>query len=56
MDDLVELVWEHIMEKRHFTIMERSNNFLLLVAQNCHGAPIVQKIVHQVGAKATDTR
>ena len=28
----------------------------LLVAENCHGAPVVQKIVHQVGAKATDTR
>ena len=27
-----------------------------LVAQNCHGAPVVQKIVRQVGAKATDTR
>ena len=30
-------------------------DFPLLVAQNCHGAPVVQKIVHQVGAKATDT-
>ena len=31
-------------------------DFLLLVAQNCHGAPVVQKIVLEVGAKATDTR
>ena len=31
-------------------------NFPLLVAQNCHGAPVVQKIVCQVGTKATDTR
>ena len=31
-------------------------DFLLLVAQNRHGAPVVQKIVHQVGAKAADTR
>ena len=31
-------------------------DFPLLVAQNCHGAPVVQKFVRQVGAKATDTR
>ena len=31
-------------------------DFPLLVAQNCHGAPVIQKIVRQVGAKATDTR
>ena len=31
-------------------------DFPLLVAQNCHGVPVVEKIVHQVGAKATDTR
>ena len=30
-------------------------DFPLLVAQNCHGAP-VQKIVRQVGAKSTDIR
>ena len=30
-------------------------HFPFLVAQNCHGAPVVQKIVRQVGAKATDT-
>ena len=28
----------------------------LLVAQNCHGALVVKKIVSQVGAKVTDTR
>ena len=27
--------------------------FPLLVAKNCHGAPVVPKIVRQVGAKAT---
>ena len=31
-------------------------DFPLLVPQNCHGAPVVQKIVRQVGAKATGTR
>ena len=30
--------------------------FPLLVAQNCHGAPVVQKILLFVGIKATDTR
>ena len=30
--------------------------FPLLVAQNCHGEHVVQRIVHQVVAKATDTR
>ena len=25
------------------------------LVQNCHGAPVVQKIVRQVGAKSTDT-
>ena len=54
MDDLVVLVWERIMENRHFTITKLSSHFPLLVAQNCHGAPVVQKIVHQVGAKATE--
>ena len=31
-------------------------DFSLLVAHNCQGEPVVQKIVRQVGAKATDTR
>ena len=31
-------------------------DFSFLVAKNSHGAPVVQKIVRQVGAKATDTR
>ena len=54
-DNLVELVRERIMENRSFTITEFSSHFPLLVAQNCHGAP-VQKIVCQVGTKASDTR
>ena len=53
-DDLVELVGERIMENRRFTSTELSSHFPLLVAQNCHGAPVVQEIVRQVGAKATD--
>ena len=32
------------------------SDFPLLVPQYCQGAPVVQKIMHQVGAKATDTR
>ena len=52
-DDLVELVWECIMENYRFTIMELSGHFPLFVAQNCHGAPVAQKIVC---SKATDTR
>ena len=55
-DDLVELVQERIMENRCFTITELCSHFPLLVAQNCHGSPVDQKIVRQVGAKATDTR
>ena len=55
-DDLVELMWEHIMENRRFTITELRSHFPPFVAENCHGAPVVQKIVHQTGAKATDTR
>ena len=55
-DDLLELVWERIMENRRFTITELSSHFPLLVAQNCHGAPVVQKILREVGAKATHTR
>ena len=31
-------------------------DFLVLVEQKYHGAPVVMKIVRQVGAKATDTR
>ena len=31
-------------------------DFSRLVAQNCHGASVVQKTVCQLGAKATDTR
>ena len=31
-------------------------DFPVLVAQNYHEAPVVQKIVRQVGVKATDTR
>ena len=30
-------------------------DFTVLAAQNLHGTRIVQKIVHQVGAKATNT-
>ena len=56
MDDLVELVRECIMENRRLTIMELSSHFSLLVAKNCHVAPVVQKIVHQVVAKTTDTK
>ena len=44
MDDLVDLVRERIMENRRFTITELGNHFLILVAQNCHGAH-VQRIV-----------
>ena len=33
-----------------------SSNFPLLVAQNCHGEPVVQKMVRQLGAKGADTR
>ena len=43
-DDLLELVQEHIMEDRHFTIMELGSHFLLPVAQNYHGALVPQKI------------
>ena len=50
-DDLVELVREHFMENRRFTITELSSHlpleFLLLVAQHCHGEPVVLKIVRQ---------
>ena len=56
MDDLVELVQERIMGNRSFTITELSRHFPLLVAQNCHEAPVVEKIMGQVGAKATHTR
>ena len=47
MDDLVEFVRVRIMENRRFKIrpMELSSHFPLLVAQNYHGAPVVQKIV-----------
>jgi hypothetical protein len=31
-------------------------DFPLLVARNCHGAPVVQEILRQVGAEAIDTR
>ena len=55
-DILLELVQECNIENRRFTIVELSSHFPPLVAQNCHGAPVVQKIVHQMGAKATDTR
>ena len=60
MDDIVELMQERIMENHHFTIYYGTQqlfpaHFPLLVAQNCHGTPVVQKIVCQVGAKATDT-
>ena len=54
-DYLVELVRESIMENRRFTITEIISHFLLLAAKNCHGARVVQKIVRQEGAKATDT-
>jgi hypothetical protein len=50
------LVRERIMENRRFTITELSSHFPLLVSRNCHGAPVVQEIVRQVGAEATDTR
>ena len=50
MDDLVELVWECIMENHRFTITELSSNFPHLVVQKCHGAPVVLKIVYQVSA------
>ena len=53
MDDLV---WECIMENYCFTITEVCSHFLLLVAQNCYGAPVVQKIVFHGDAKATDIR
>ena len=33
-----------------------ADHFPFLVVQNCHGVPVVQKIVGQVGAKSTDTR
>ena len=56
MDNLVELVWECIMENHRFAITELSSHFPLLVTQNCHGASVVQKIVRHVGAKATDIR
>ena len=40
-------------------ITEHTSNFLeifpLLVAQNCHGAPVVQKILRQVDAKVNLT-
>ena len=55
-DDLVELVRKRIMENRCFRITELSSNFPLLIVQNCHGAPVVQKIVCQVGSKATGAR
>ena len=42
-DDLVELVRERIMENSRFRITKLSSNLPLLVAQNCHGAPVVQK-------------
>ena len=55
-DDIVELVQEHIVKNIRFTITELNSHFLLLIAQNCHGALVVQEIAHQVDAKATDTR
>ena len=54
-EDLVELVREWFMENRRFTITELTSHFPMLV-QNCIGAPVVRKIVSQVGAKATDIR
>ena len=56
MDNLVELVWECIMENHRFAIMELSSHFPLLVSQKCHGAPVVQKIVCHVGTTASDIR
>ena len=38
------------------SITELSSHYQLLVAQNCHAAPAVQKIVRQVVPKATNTR
>ena len=55
-DDLVELVRERFMENRRFTGTQQlfPADFLLLVAQNCYGVPVVQKILRKVGAKAID--
>ena len=43
------------IENRCFTIMELRSHFSQFRAPCCK-APIFQKIVHQMGAKATDTR
>ena len=40
-DDLVELVRELIMENCSFAITELSSHFTLLVAENCHGVPLL---------------
>ena len=39
------------MENHCFRVSELSSHFSLLAAKNFHGAPVVQKIVCQVGAK-----
>ena len=52
----MELVRERIIEIRRFRITELINHFPLVVAQNCHGAPVVQKIVCQIDTKSTDIK
>ena len=42
------------MRRSKFIVSCDNSNFPLLVVQNYHGAPVVEKIVRQLGAKGTD--